>query len=190
MRERLTSTVLQLQPEAIGQRLTSLNNLISQVKTFLIACKVEELSPATLYFYDYRLQSLLSFCSEHGIYDARDFTADLFREYLIQLQDRLSKIGVSGYYKTVKRFFNWLEEEGVFENSPISKVKMRKPPEKIIEPFTDNHVKAMLGVLDASCLVGARNIALILTFTETGLRLSEMAVSRMWWKKESAYPTL
>jgi len=54
---------------------------------------------------------------------------------------------------------------------------MRSPrvPKRIIRPFSPDNIRDMLLLCDESKFLGIRNRAIILTFVDTGLRLSEMA---------------
>jgi len=66
-------------------------------------------------------------------------------------------------------------EEGTLKQNPISSIHIRKPPEKIIQPFKLDQVQDLLLLCDEGKFLGARNRAIILTFLDTGLRLSELA---------------
>jgi integrase/recombinase XerC/integrase/recombinase XerD len=57
----------------------------------------------------------------------------------------------------------------------MSSIRLRKPPDKLIQPFTPEHIRDLLLLCDDSKFLGARNRAIILTFLDTGLRLSELA---------------
>jgi len=55
--------------------------------------------------------------------------------------------------------------------------RMRPPrvPKKIIQPFTPDDIRRTFVVLSDNSFLGYRNRAIILTFLDTSLRLSELA---------------
>lgn len=65
-------------------------------------------------------------------------------------------------------------EEETLKQSPMSSIRVRKPPDKIIQPFKLDHIRDLLLLCDDSKFLGARNKAVILTFLDTGLRLTEL----------------
>jgi site-specific recombinase XerD len=84
------------------------------------------------------------------------------------------------YYGGLRAFFNWVVREGFLSDSPITKVKVAKPRRKVIQPYTSEQIKAMLGVCDwdyqhNAKFLGSRNRAILLMLLDSGLRLSELA---------------
>lgn len=79
------------------------------------------------------------------------------------------------YYKSVKRFCNWMVEEDILPVSPMTKIKAPRIPEPIIRPLTEDHIETLLEICPAETFIGSRNRAMFLVFLQTGLRLSELA---------------
>ena len=115
--------------------LTTSKNLATQLKTFLLSCKVNELSDATLKDYRYQLARFIKFCFEADCDDAQSITAHHIRLFLLGLQETNNPISVSDYYKTIKRFFNWLIEEGIMKKSPMQNIKLGRAPKPKRMPF-------------------------------------------------------
>lgn len=83
------------------------------------------------------------------------------------------------YYKALRRFFNWLLEEGLIESSPVSTIHFKTPPPPPIEPFTSDEVKRLIEVCNLDIKTGARftglrNRAMVLIFVDSALRRNEM----------------
>jgi len=83
------------------------------------------------------------------------------------------------YYKALRRFFNWLVEEGLIKLSPVSAIHFKAPPPPAIEPFTTEELKKLLAVCDLDIRTGARftglrNKAMLLLFVDSALRRMEM----------------
>jgi len=154
---------------AVDQR-----TLEGQLKVFLLSCRVEELSPWTIKGYDQKLSVFVRFCSSIGVTDAQQITAQHVRLFLLKLQDTCQRVSVYNNYRSIRRFFAWMVEEGVLRSTPMTSIHIRKPPDKIIQPFKLDHIRDFLALCDDKKFLGARNKAIILTFVDTGLRLSEL----------------
>lgn len=155
--------------------LTGRNNLVRHLQGFLLSSRVDGLSPRTLADYEYKIGAFVVFCSGLGINDPDQVTASEVRQFLLKLQEKGAPASVSGYYKSVKRFFNWMVEEKVLDRSPMVTIHPPRVPQKVIMPFNPEHIKHLLLLCDDRTFIGARNRALVLVFLDTGLRLSEMA---------------
>jgi len=140
-----------------------------------LACRVDGLSPQTLAGYEYQIGAFVVFCSGQGIGEPKQLTATTIRMFLLKLQERNAPVSVSDYYKCVNRFLNWMVEERILKRSPMDNIRPPKVPQKVIVPFTVEHIKRLLLLCDSEKFLGARNRAIILVFLDTGLRLSEMA---------------
>jgi integrase/recombinase XerC len=68
-----------------------------------------------------------------------------------------------------------LKEEEVISETPMKTMHPPKKPRHIIKPFSSSQINDMLELCDDKTFLGARNRAMILTFIDTGLRLSELA---------------
>ncbi len=57
----------------------------------------------------------------------------------------------------------------------MADLKPPKAPVKFVEVLTDEEVRMILACLDPDIATGYRDTAIIITFLDTGLRLSELA---------------
>jgi len=155
--------------------ITSDTTLHGQLKIFLLSCKVNELSPRSIDDYAQKVGAFVMFCKSQGIKEPQEVTPNHVRVFLLLLRERIKAVSVHDYYGCIHRFFNWLIEEDVLEQSPMARMKPPRVPKQIIQPFSLEDIKRMLVVLSEDNLRGYRNRALVLTFLDTGLRLSELA---------------
>ncbi len=92
---------------------------------------------------------------------------------------RASPSTIHHYGKVVKTLFNWPEDEEYLDHNPSLRMRLGKPNYQVVEPYSDDEVRAMLGVCDYDathryrCL-GIRNKAIISLLADTGLRVSEL----------------
>lgn len=175
----LTDNKAQLQAKASLYHLTASTELERQFKTFLLACKVAGLSPYTIHDYEYQIGRFVRFCLEQQVADGRNVTTTHIRLFFLKLQETNNPISVSDYYKSIKRFFNWLIEEGILQQSPMQNVKLGRLPQKVIRPFSNEDIERLLLLCSGDRFLDLRNRAMVLVFLDTGLRLSEVANIRI-----------
>lgn len=146
-------------------------HLLTSLNTFLLSCKVDGLSLATIRNYSYQLNAFANFCYTKQF---REITSQEIRLFLADLQKSNNPVSVSDYYKVLKRFFNWLVQEGVIKQSPMGNVKSPKLPSLLPKPFSPHDIENLLLITNEQTFLGYRNRAMILLFLDTGLRLAEL----------------
>ena len=90
-------------------------------------------------------------------------------------QDRgLSGHTINCYLRSLRIFFSWLVSEGIIEANPFERVKIPRPPRKVIPAFSDSQIQQLLNAIDTRTAEGYRDYTIILTLLDTGLRVSEL----------------
>jgi len=153
----------------------ALGDLEGQLKAFLLSCRVDELSPHTIADYSQKIGAFVRHCRELEITQPQAVTAHHIRMFLLKLQQSCNAHSLRDYYGVVKRFFNWLIAEGVLKSSPMAPIRPPRVPKSLIRPFVAEQIRDLLLLCDDGTFLGARNKAIILTFFDTGLRLSELS---------------
>jgi len=168
---------LQAQLASAFDLLPSENELVKQLKHFLIAGKVEGKSRKTTHGYSDLIARFILFALNHEFpRRIQDLTASHIRLFLLSLQERgLSPATVNAYYRTLNTYFAWLVTEGYLEKSPLNKIKPPKVPKQVMKPYTLQDIKALLDLCSGNRFLELRNRAIILMFIDTGLRLFELA---------------
>ncbi len=62
----------------------------------------------------------------------------------------------------------------MIDSNPFDRVKIPRPPRKVIPTFTDSQIQALLNIIDARTPEGFRDHTVILTLLDTGMRVSEL----------------
>jgi len=150
------------------------DSLEGSLTIFLLVCRVNNLSSRTVKDYAEKIGRFVVSCRNAGVVEPAEVTANHVRLFLLDRQQCCKPISVHDYYGCVNRFFNWLTEEEIIKQSPMVRMHPPKIPRELIKPFTAQDIECMLTLCDGSFL-GMRNRAIILTFLDTGLRLSELA---------------
>ena len=80
--------------------------------------------------------------------------------------------------RSIRAFWSWLVEEEVIESNPFSKLKIPKPPKKIIPTFSLYQIESLLSIINNSP-EGYRDMVIILALLDTGLRVNELINLKM-----------
>jgi integrase/recombinase XerD len=118
-----------------------------------------------------------------------EITADIIRGFILHLQStprfaghpfaRTQEAGLSGhcintYLRSIRAFWHWLESEDLITDNPFNKVKIPKPPHKIIPTFSDEQLKLLFSQPNRSSATGFRDYTLMLVLLDTLMRVSEL----------------
>jgi site-specific recombinase XerD len=135
------------------------------VEAFLLTKRVAGCADTTLRSYAWWLESLLSHIPE--------VTSLAVRGFFALLQERgLSASRRHQAYRTLKTFFRWCVETGVFVESPLRGFTMRTP-KTLPDVPTEDELRSVLTACSES-LEGIRNRALLLLLADSGLRANEL----------------
>ncbi|TET14504.1 MAG: hypothetical protein E3J81_06595 [Dehalococcoidia bacterium] len=95
-------------------------------------------------------------------------------------QDRgLSGHTINCYLRSIRVFWSWLVSEEIIQENPLARLKIPKPPKKVIPTFSDVQLRVLLSVIDTSTAEGYRDQAIMLTLLDTALRVSELVNIRL-----------
>ena len=86
-----------------------------------------------------------------------------------------NKGNIHGFYRSVRAFLNWFENEFEPEDwkNPIKKVKAPKQSQEILAPVSFESINALLETCIEGTFQGDRDKAILLTLLDTGARASE-----------------
>ena len=155
------------------------------IEGFLLSCKVENKSPATISFYKNILDKFQWFLSRH---DIETIDATTIRQFLGYLEDSpnrwdsnntranrpVSPITVRSYYTGLSALFTWSIEGELIETNPMAHVKKPQLPHKTVKGLEPDIIHRLLNSIDGKSLQALRNKAIFYIFLDTGLRLAEL----------------
>ncbi len=154
--------------------------LATAYRAFGVARKAARCTGKTLEHYEYTLGSFTAWLEERGVLDVERITADHIRTYLIALQERgLKDTTQHAHARGIRAWLNWLVLEGDLSVSPMRRVAMPRLEQRIPPAFSPDHVRKLLDACDRKVPIGARNLAIVLTLLDTGLRASEFVSLRV-----------
>lgn len=147
-------------------------------------------SPATVYWYARVLSYFGSYLKQHRFPDSLgSLNIHVVREFILYLQTKkkwdshpyipsngknLAAISVETYVRALKAFFSWLHREGYTSDDLLGQLRPPRAPQRMVEVLTGEEVSRILSCVDRDTATGSRDHAIIVTFLDTGLRLSEL----------------
>ena len=143
-------------------------------ETFLTARKAEGLSRGALSFYREKLKGFLSFCEAQAVTQIQDVNPDLLRRFLIKIAETHSPGGQHAFYRALRAFLLFVENEEVLPGwrSPTRKVKAPRVELHPIEGAPLEDISALLQTCDKT-FIGSRDAALLLALLDSGARVTE-----------------
>ena len=139
--------------------------------------KAEAKSPKTVSWYSEMLTEFTKFFPGAGREVVlAEFSVTTVREFIIAQQDKgLSPYTVQGRVRALKAFSSWLFREGYIEENILTRLKLPKAPVKMTEPLISPEIDNLVGSKNQLTALRSRDVALLITYLDTGLRLSELA---------------
>ena len=169
------------------ERFSSISNLL---EIYRIQARTEGKSEYTLRIYTTALTSFQRFLEiKRYSTDVTQIRPAEIREFISYLQNTkafmdhpftgpqqkcLAGHTVNCYLRAIRAVWGWLMAEEFIEVNPFDKIKVPKAPKKVITPFSDDQLRAFFAAIDAKSPAGFRDLTIVQTFLDTGIRLTEL----------------
>jgi len=168
--------------------------LLNLVSGYSLCAQTEGKSKNTVAIVTRSVTYLYDFLSSNDLStDVTQIGSMEMRTFILYLQQkrcfsnhpysRIQQRGLSGhtintYMRSIRAFWSWLVEEEIIEVNPFSRLKIPKPPKKVIATFSQYQIESLLSIMNNSP-EGYRDMVIILTLLDTGLRVNELINLRM-----------
>lgn len=129
-------------------------------------------SPRTLQSYRESAQLLAAF---HDGRPLTDLTRDEIGAFIADQLDRHKPTSAAVRFRALRRFYNWLTDEEIIARSPMERMTQPHVPEQPVDVLSDSELAALLDVTKGKAPEDRRDHAMIRLFTDTGVRVGEMA---------------
>ncbi|MFC2122646.1 tyrosine-type recombinase/integrase, partial [Bacteroidota bacterium] len=138
--------------------------------------KAEGKSPKTIQWYSEMLTDFIRFLEMTGTTPLLDnFDITTTRDFIVHEQSReLSPYTVQGKVRALKAFASWLFTEGYTPDNLLYNLKLPKTPINLINPLTNDEIDRLINYQNPLTAIGCRNIAILITLLDTGLRIGEL----------------
>ena len=152
-------------------------DLIKLISHFAHSNQAEGKSPKTVSWYSEMLIAFVRFLRSTGREAIlAELSATTVREFIIYEQERrVSPYTVQGKVRALKALCSWLVAEGYSADNLLANVKLPRVPAKMVVPLTTEEINALVSAQNPLTAIGCRDIAVLLTFLDTGIRLSELS---------------
>ena len=144
------------------------------VRLFEMYCQAKGLAPRTVETYQYALNQLRALISRSDGPPPLPTRLDLRRFSEEMLRRGLSRSTIRVRMRSVRVFANFLEREGLVEVSPMRGVEIPRVPQSFPQILDTREIQKLLRAAKTKTWYGVRNHAILATFLDTGLRLSEL----------------
>jgi integrase/recombinase XerD len=142
---------------------------------FLLRCQAKNLSARTIQWYEERTRFFVDWCEARGIEHAAELITSVLEEYVMELRvTGLAPNTVRGYAQILKTMARVGHRKGLLTQDITRDFEMPKVPQVIIPTFSDEQLRALLKQPDARTWLGIRDRAILLTFLDTLVRVSEL----------------
>jgi len=138
--------------------------------------KADGKSPKTVSWYSEMLTCYVKYLEASNISPIlANLRINTAREFIVNEQARqLSPSTLACRVRALKGFSSWLFREGYTDENILTNLRIPKIPKKVIEPLTQDEIDILIKNQNPLTAMGSRNIAILTTFLDTGVRVSEL----------------
>lgn len=158
-------------------------DLATAEQMFIREQKLRHLSPRTIEWHRENLHTLKVFLERQGLSTAPKLitTRVLKENYILHMLETLSlsPVTINGRIRTLRAFCAYLVDEAVLDRNPAQSLLPLKTRKTIIDTFTIEQIRALLGHADRKTFTGLRDYTIMLLLLETGMRVSELESIRL-----------
>lgn len=147
------------------------------IDAFLLDRKAQNMAKGTLYFYKKKLEFLSKYCESQAVKNITQIDPPFIRQYLFYIESLgHNPGGIHAFYRTLKTFLRWWENEVEPEGwkNPINKVKAPRVPVEPLDPVDIEDIKTMLEICPKETVTGRRDNAIMLFLLDSGVRATEL----------------
>jgi integrase/recombinase XerC len=144
----------------------------AELDSFLLSLEAENLAPKTRRGYGESVELLGRFLASRGVpTDPRAIRREHVEAFVADKVARWRPNTARNRYLALKRFFDWLANEGLIEASPTTRMR---PPREPVPVLREEAVRALLRACEGKTLADRRDAALIRQLPDSGARRSEI----------------
>ena len=153
-------------------------DLADLLESWCLSLRAERKSAQTLKSYRAGVEQYLTWCADH------ELPAVLNRRQVQAWCASLAEAGreastVASRQLAVRRFSAWLTAEGEIDADPLLGLKPPKLDKRVIEPLTEDELRALLATCKGRDFLDRRDNALLRFMLETGVRAGECAALKV-----------
>jgi integrase/recombinase XerD len=149
------------------------SDLAALLSSWQLALRAERKSPATVKVYGDGVRAFLRWCENNQTPPVLDRTT--VQLFVVDLLDNGAEGATARSRQlSLRRFSEWLTEEGELDADPLLGLKPPKLDTKVTDPLTEDEIKALIKACAGRGLRERRDEALVRLMIETGVRAGEV----------------
>src|ERR1017187_2307053 len=130
-------------------RITNLGEITALLPSWRLHLEASNLSPRTIRAYTDDGALFATFLAGSGMSTAvRSIRREHVEAFIVAELARTAPASAATRYRSLQQLFNWLDEEGEIDASPMTKMRPPKIPEKPVPVLSDDHVRSAAGLPD------------------------------------------
>lgn len=144
---------------------------------FITDCKVRNLSPHSVKYYETRLKEFKQMLENAGKETNPDkVTLDDIKAVAIipQMERGLKPTSINNRLRAIRTFFNFLYNDERIAENPVDKLKLVKEKKEIVDTFSNEQTRLLLAQPELWTFTGQRDLTIMLIMLETGVRVREL----------------
>lgn len=112
--------------------------------------------------------------------ECSDISREILLKYILKLRQpdqdgrALKNTSINTYFRAVRTFVNWCEDENFILDDPLRKIKLPRADDDVIVPITQQEADRIDQVLSDQSFLNLRNLAIIHLMLDAGLRSCEV----------------
>jgi site-specific recombinase XerD len=143
-----------------------------------LALRAERQSPQTVKSYGDGVRQYIAWCRSKS--EAPTLNRALVSGFVADMLDRGNTAATARARQlAVRRFSAWLVEEGELDSDPLLGLRAPKLDTKVIEPLSEDQLKALLKACAGPDMRDRRDAAIVRLMAETGIRAGECAALQL-----------
>jgi site-specific recombinase XerD len=167
------------------------DNIEILVEAFKLRNRSLNRSAATTRWYSDNLRDFVGFLRsrKHSL-RISEITPKVIRAYIIDMQSKrrysghpltpvqeqtLSPQTVRARVATLKAFFTWLQREGYTEGNVMKAIDSPQVPRRLMTVLSQEEVESVLSAINPRTSLGCRDLAIMMSLLDTGIRCAELA---------------
>jgi site-specific recombinase XerC len=156
------------------------SDLRLQLPEFERSLRAAAKSPKTIKIYTEAAGGLIAFLVESGMpTEGEQVKREHVEAYIVDHANRWKPAAASQRYRSLARFWKYLEEEGEVKVSPMVRMKRPKVPEERVPVTADVDLRKLLAVGEGNGLEERRDLAMIRPLMDSGMRAGELTGMRL-----------
>ena len=161
-------------PTRLDDRLST--GIRAELDSFLLSLEAENLAAKTRRTYGEAVELFGRFLAARGMpIDPGTSRREPVEAFLADQVARWRPMTARNRYLALKRFFDWLTDEGLIDASPMARTRPPRVPEEPVPLVPEETVKAILRACEGKALADRRDAAMIRLLLDSGARRSEVA---------------